>query len=237
LTAARGSATDTTGMSATRTERLNRPVTLYFVRHAQALHDPDTPDSPLSELGFAQAGKTAARLAREPFDCCYVSSLRRARQTADKILAVHDGVRRVITDDIQEVSRFHFCPIPPTAIERFRTVLEAEHDVLQRFVNRLRHAHKPGESALLVCHGNTIRTLIPMLCNRTPSESVPMEIYNASISILDLFPSGSGLLRLANSVEHLAPDQVTETAALRAQKAGRDQPASAEAGIPSRLIR
>jgi len=224
-------------MSATKTERMNRPVTFYFVRHAQALHEPDTPDSPLSGLGLVQARKTAMRLALEPFDYCYISSLRRARQTADEILAVHSGVRRVITDDIQEVSRFHFCPDSSAPPDRFRAVLEAERDTMQRFVNRLRHAHKPGESALLVCHGNTIRTLIPLLCNRVPSESVLLEVFNASISILDLLASGTGVLRLANSVEHLAPDEITESAAIRTRKPDRDQTASGGDEIPSLWMR
>ena len=199
-------------MSAAKTERLSRPLTLFFVRHAQAIHDPDELDSSLSPLGHRQARSTANRLATEHFDYAYVSSLRRARQTAEEILAPHVGIKRVITDDIQEVSRFHFSPAPAASLEHFRSLMEAERDTLQRFANRVRHEHRPGQRLLLVCHGNVIRTLIPLLSNRNPADSVLLEIYNASISILDILPSGTGVVRLANSVEHLAADEITETA-------------------------
>jgi len=211
-------------LSATKTERLVLPQTLYFVRHAQAAHDPEDPDPALSELGFRQAVQTAARLAREPFDYCYVSSMRRARQTADKILEGRQDVKRVITDDIQEVSRFHFCPVSAETLAHFRTMMETESDTLARFSNRIRHEHKPGERILLVCHGNVIRTLIPMLCNRKPAESVMFEMHNASVSIVDIFPSGVGVVRLVNSVEHLAPEAVTVGAT--------HEPSAIEPGLP-----
>jgi broad specificity phosphatase PhoE len=200
-------------MSATKTERLGKPLSIHFVRHAQALYDPETPDSALSPLGVSQARKTAERLARETFDYVYVSSLRRARQTADAILSRHGETKRVITDDIQEVSKFHFYPAPAASLEHFQPTLESERDTLQRFANRIRHDHESGQHVLLICHGNVIRTLIPILSNRNPADSVLMEVYNASITILDLMPSGIGVIRLANSVEHLSPDEITETAA------------------------
>lgn len=188
------------------------PLVLYFVRHGQAFHDPDTPDPPLSNLGVVQAKKTAKRLAETHFDYAYVSSLRRARQTADEILAPHPNVKRVITDDIQEVSRFHFQHDTSAIPDRMLPGLEAERDVLQRFVNRIRREHRPGSQILLICHGNVIRVLIPMFCNRIPSESVLLEVFNCSVSIIDLFPSGTGILRLANSVEHLAKEEITDVA-------------------------
>lgn len=198
-------------MAIPKTKRLHHPLTVVLVRHGQAdpglMHDPDPG---LTPLGAVQARRLGKRLARDHFDYAYVSSLRRARDTAKPILRHHDSTHCDITDDLQEVSRFHFSPLPARDGEHIQSALEEERDGIMRFVNRLRHRHRPGQRILVVCHGNIIRVLIALLGNRNPREAVLLEVYNASISILDVFSSGQAVLRLANCVTHLLPEHVTE---------------------------
>jgi broad specificity phosphatase PhoE len=72
------------------------------------------------------------------------------------------------------------------------------------------HRHAAGQQLLMVCHGNTIRTLMPLFGGLHPEESILIQLNHASITILDVMIYGEAVLRLANSVDHLAPDEVTE---------------------------
>ena len=80
---------------------------------------------------------------------------------------------------------------------------------LERFVARVRRTHVPGEKILAVCHGNVIRSVVPLLAGRRPEHSVMMEISNTAVTILDVWPSGEAVLKLANCVSHLMPRLVT----------------------------
>jgi len=78
-------------------------TTLIFVRHGQSMANLQQVfaghyDIPLTELGHAQAEKTAEYLDRYPIDCIYSSDLIRARQTAE-----HTAARRgmpIVNDEV-----------------------------------------------------------------------------------------------------------------------------------------
>lgn len=195
-------------MKTARTEKTDTRLSVYFVRHAQAVAEGRHVDPPLTPLGAQQAKRLARRLSRITFERAYVSSLRRARDTARRILSHHADTRCRVTDDLQEVSRYHFIA-PPSGAD-FRGVLESERDAMERFANGLRHDHLPGQNVIVICHGNIIRSLLAILANRSPRDAILLEIYNASVSILDIFPSGQAVLRQANCVAHLRSDEITE---------------------------
>jgi len=185
-----------------------KPIRLTLVRHAQAtaaersLSAAEEP--PLTPLGRRQAQRLARRLDRETFDCVYSSVLRRCRETALAITALRKKTKWVETMDLVEVSRDHFLAMPQTYPPPPRETIEKERDAMLRFANRLRHSHRPGDRILAVAHGNLIRSLIPLLGGRDARQSVLMEIDNASVSILDVWPNETAVLLLANCTSHLA---------------------------------
>lgn len=73
---------------------LDQATRLVVVRHGETAWNRATriqghTDIPLSPLGLAQAERLAQALADEPLAAIYASDLRRARQTADALAAVH----------------------------------------------------------------------------------------------------------------------------------------------------
>ena len=80
---------------------------------------------------------------------------------------------------------------------------------MQRFVKGIRREHKYGDKILIVSHASFIRTIMPVLGGRTPSESLLMEINNASLSVLEVWASGISILRFGNSLRHLDENEMT----------------------------
>jgi broad specificity phosphatase PhoE len=83
-----------------------RPV-IYLIRHGQTVwnaeHRPQGRlDSPLTELGRAQAAAHAQKLADVPFTRAYTSPLGRARSTAERVLAGRP-VPLTVLDDLAEL--------------------------------------------------------------------------------------------------------------------------------------
>ncbi|OVE74348.1 hypothetical protein BVX94_00630 [bacterium B17] len=189
-----------------------KPLILYLVRHGEAEERSDSTDErdpPLTDLGRKQAQKIAQRLADEKFDHIYYSPLQRACQTAKYALEKHERTPATETSEVKELSSFHFLSSAYQLTDEESRFVEYECDVMQRFVNRIRHEHNYGEKILVVSHGNFIRTIMPVLGGRNPSESLLMEINNASLSVLEVWASGISILRFGNSLRHLEEDEVT----------------------------
>jgi len=192
-------------------EKIDLPLTVVFVRHAQAnLQNVSEELGPLlSPLGQRQATRVAKRLSKEKFDHIYTSDMARAYFTTQPILKFHKNTPFTVTPNIREVMHYHFTPgsIPRTSDVRKHVMIEQQR--VKKFAMRLRHAHKPGEKILVICHGNFIRTLVPMLAGRSAEKSILIDINNTAVTILEAWPSGEAILRLANCVKHLSPKQVT----------------------------
>ena len=199
----------TTGAEAI--EETDVPLMVYFVRHGHA-GGPDVNDilgPPLTRLGEHQVARLAERLAREKFTHIYTSDLARAYDTARAILKFHEDTPYTVTTDIREVTHYNFVKDAHPPRSAGRKTVKREGDAVTHFAGYLRHVHSPGEKVLVVCHGNLIRTIMPLLGGKDPKESVLIDINNASLSILDVWPSGEAVLKLANCTKHLLPRQVT----------------------------
>lgn len=187
------------------------PLTVVFVRHAQADPSNGTIElgPALSSLGEHQAERLARRLAEETFVHVYSSDLTRAWQTTQFILRYQNHLTWTISSDIREVSHHHFAPgrIPLTLSARKN--MREERIALERFVGQVRRTHVPRERILIVCHGNVIRSIVPLFAGRRPEKAVMMDINNTGVTILDVWPSGEAVLKLVNCVKHLIPKQVT----------------------------
>jgi 2,3-bisphosphoglycerate-dependent phosphoglycerate mutase len=186
------------------------PLSVVFVRHAQAeQRELGEGDPGLSYLGRTQARLLARRLAHTDFSHVYVSDLARARQTCDAILR-RKLSPTTVTRDLREVAGSHGEPgmsrrTTPEAGDN----LENEALAMHRFVSHTLNIHRAGETILVVAHGNVIRSLIALLADGKASSQLKLEFFNASVTVLDIWPSNSVVLRLSNSVYHLNPRQVT----------------------------
>ena len=187
------------------------PLKLVFVRHGEAgstVHSP-TRGPLLTDLGRRQAERVARRLADSEFSHMYCSTLERAEATANITHVYHRHIPLTKTDDIREVSHLHFLANLVPDDKEVKDQLRIEKDSLMRFVNHIRHTHQPGETVCIVCHGNCIRTLLPMFGGKDPGRSVLMEINNCSVTLVDTWGSGDAVIILANCVRHLLERQVT----------------------------
>ena len=192
--------------------KVDRPLRVVFVRHGQPDEETRLPDRlgpPLTKLGIKQAKRAAKRLAGEMFQHIYSSDLERALQTAEEIKKYHDDVDYTVSHDIREVSNHHFLPGPDALDPDTRASVYAEKDSLTRFTNKLRHTHESGDNILVVCHGNLIRTLMPMFGGRDPRESILIDVSHSAVSVIEVYSTGEAILKLANCTRHLLPSQVT----------------------------
>lgn len=187
------------------------PLSLVFVRHGevqQGVHA-DAMGPPLTKRGEKQAERVATRLKDEAFDHIYVSSLRRASQTADAILDHHEQAPRTVTADLHEVLHHHFTAGPTPRRRPVHDNMKEERAAMNRFVDAVRRSHEPGSRILVVCHGNIIRTMIALFACRLPKSTVLIDINHTAICILEAWENGEAVLRLANCVKHLPPEQIT----------------------------
>lgn len=188
-----------------------RPLTVVFVRHGLAAGPVvnEVLGPPLTSLGQHQAARVAERLAREKFNHIYSSDLVRAYDTARAILKFHNETPYTVTTDVREISHYHFLPDMKPPKSAIKQVVKKEWQVLTCFATFLRQVHPPGERVLVVCHGNFIRTILPVLGGRVPQESVLIDINNSAVTIIECWPSGEAVIRLANCTRHLLPRQIT----------------------------
>ena len=208
-----------------------RETAVIVVRHGETLWNREkrmqgTTDTPLSEVGQAQARALGRRLARHDFAALYASDLSRARDTAS-IIAEHTG-RSLVTDPRLRERCF--------GIFEGLTALEIEQQFPEehaRFVSRDPDYEVPGgecarrfgdrclgclaeiasrhrgEEIVVVTHGLVLDSLYRAAEGLDHGERRPVPLINAS---LNFFGHGARTWRLVRwgDVDHLAPDEVTQ---------------------------
>ena len=175
-------------------------------------------DPPLSETGRHQAEQVGLRLAQEPFDALYVSTLQRTAQTAAP-LAARCGLTPVVDADLREVFlgdweggllRQKAVDGDPLfermmAEERWDVVPGAESRQvlggrLRASVERIAMAH-PGGRVVVFSHGAAIGEILSQASGSTPFAFVGPD--NASISRIVVSPE-RWFIRGYNDTAHLA---------------------------------
>jgi 2,3-bisphosphoglycerate-dependent phosphoglycerate mutase len=174
-------------------------------------------DPPLSELGRHQAEQVALRLARDPFDAIYVSTLQRTAQTAAPLVA-RCGLTAVVDADLREVflGEWEGGLLRQKAVDRdprFQEVMrEQRWDIVpgaesrQAFGGRLRAAvgriaaGHPGGRVVVFSHGAAIGEILAQATGSTPFAFLGAD--NASISRL-VVTEERWVLRSYNDVAHL----------------------------------
>jgi broad specificity phosphatase PhoE len=199
---------------------------LILVRHGQTEWNRDRrvqghTDTPLDEVGRAQAERVARRLAEEPIAAVYASDLSRAQETAQRIAAprglrietsplfreAHYGLWEGMT--VAEIEAQY-----PEAYLRWRedslrnrapegeTLEELQQRALAGAAEIL-IAHG-GESVVVVAHGGSIRSLICGLMGWPLAAHRQLRLDNASISRVEYGPYGPALVSF-NDTCHLTP--------------------------------
>jgi probable phosphoglycerate mutase len=174
-------------------------------------------DPPLSDVGRHQAEQVALRLAQEPFDGLYVSTLRRTAQTAAPLVE-RCGMTPVVDPDLREVflGEWEGGLLRQKAVDRdpmFEEVWrEQRWDVvpgaesrqvfggrLRRAVERIADVHAGGV-VVVFSHGAAIGEILAQASGSEPFAFVGAD--NASISKLVVSPD-RWVVRGYNDTAHL----------------------------------
>ena len=175
-------------------------------------------DPPLSEVGRHQAERLALRLAPEPFDGLYVSTLRRTPQTAAPLVE-RTGLAPVVDADLREVFLGEWeggllrqkavdgDPLFQRVMKEQRWDLVPGAESREVFGGRLRAAVEriaathPGGRVLVFSHGAAIAELLAQASGAQPFAF--LNVDNASISKLIVAPE-RWIVRGFNDTAHLA---------------------------------
>lgn len=202
---------------------------LIVIRHAETTWNRDkrmqgTTDTPLSDVGRAQAQALGRRLAGRDFSALYSSDLSRARDTA-RAIAEHTGRELVIDPRLQErrfgifeglvaaeiLSRY------PEEHARFAS-RDPDYEVpggesASHFAQRclgclaeIAGRHR-GEEIVVVTHGLVLDSLYRAAHGLEHGAPRPVPLINASVNLFGY--GGTWRMELWGDVSHLAADEIT----------------------------
>jgi len=184
---------------------------LLFLRHGQ--YDEEG-DGRLTALGREQAAHTAEALARESLDQIRVSTLIRARETAEIVARSHKGVPL-------RASAL-FCEAIPTKLPaRLARGIDAARiarDIprAKRAAEELFRTSRVDRTELVVCHGNIIRFFHCLALDVDPAAWVRLVSHHCGITEVIVLASGQLRAVRYNDLGHLPPAMRTMSGAARA---------------------
>lgn len=171
---------------------------LLFLRHGQ--YDEEG-DGRLTALGREQAAHSAEALAGERLDQIRVSTLIRARETADIVARLHRAV------PVRASSLF--CEAIPTKLPpRLARGIDAAR--IARDIPRAKRAaaelfrpSRTDRTDLVVCHGNIIRFFHCLALDVEPTAWVRLVSHHCGITEVLVLPSGQLRAVRYNDLGHL----------------------------------
>lgn len=176
-------------------------------------------DSPLTDIGRAQALAAAERLRQEPIAAIYSSDLIRARDTAAPVAArlqlpvtLTPLLRECDIGDVQGMTREEFREHSPEACALWESDpirhrppgAERYEDVIARcaeFIGQVTAAHQPGDLILAAVHVGSLSGLICAALNLPTRAVLKFRAANCSLSLLELVPEPA--LHVLNDCSHL----------------------------------
>lgn len=188
------------------TAHMQSPVTLIIIRHGETVWNHEMRfqghgDSPLTDLGRAQAHAVGQRLQRMPIDKLISSDLGRARETADIIAGYtdhaiqwdarlrerHYGVleglnAKEIHSEYPEVYRQLITEDPDFEVpggESHRQHYAKNRDVIEEW-----HQKAPGTTAAFVAHGGVLENIFRYVTGLDLDRPRSVLPANASLSII-----------------------------------------------------
>jgi 2,3-bisphosphoglycerate-dependent phosphoglycerate mutase len=176
-------------------------------------------DPALSPIGEQQATLVGARLAADPPDTLFVTSLRRTVQTAAPLIAA-TGLEATVIPELSEVHlgeweggelrirTAHGDPLVRTIFEEQRWDVIPGAEPMEEFEERTRRGLErvveltgPGRVAAAVVHGGVIGELARQATGAPRLSLIHAE--NTSITRIITFANGRRLLRSFNDTSHL----------------------------------
>jgi probable phosphoglycerate mutase len=173
----------------------------------------------LSPIGVQQAQAVGARLAQDPPDALFITSLQRTAQTAQPLIDA-TGLQPIVVPELSEVRLGEWeggelrvrtatgDPLVTTIFERQRWDVipgaEPADDFAARVrkgINKVVELTGPGRVAAAVVHGGVIGEIARQATDAPRLAFVHAE--NTSISRLVVFGDGRWLLRSFNDTSHL----------------------------------
>ena len=197
---------------------------LILVRHGETEWNKEfrlqgTSDVHLSALGRRQARQLAAWLPDKP-DRIFASPLLRAREFAAPLVERY-GLPVEISQDLREMSfgrweGLRYADMEPADRGLFeKWCLDPVHtpppdgepaaalaERVARFLERISEELAAEEVAVAGTHGGIIRTAVTLAMQMPPAAAGRMQIYTASVTILDYYASAWHLVKL-NDTCHL----------------------------------
>jgi probable phosphoglycerate mutase len=192
---------------------------LLLVRHALPVRRElvDGPADPeLSADGHVQAGHLATYLSSEHLDAIYASPLRRARQTAEAVAALH-SLDVQVSDGVAEFDRLSNDYIPTEELKaandpRYHAMINGEWDTDEetsdefraravQTIEELIEAH-PAQRIAVVCHGGVINGYIAHVLGLTGSRGFFYPNYT-SINRVAAARGGTRTVVTINETSHL----------------------------------
>lgn len=90
-----------------------------------------------------------------------------------------------------------------------RASFKKVHSVNENGEDIYTFVEKGNHSTVFVCHGNVIRYFVMRALQLPPEAWLRTAVWNASITILEIHPSGKVSLRCMGDVGHFPPDFIT----------------------------
>jgi probable phosphoglycerate mutase len=175
----------------------------------------------LSPIGREQAQAVGARLATDPPDALFITSLRRTAETAQPLVEA-TGLQPTVVPELAEVRLGEWeggelrvrtakgDPLVATIFEQQRWDVIPGAEPAEEFADRVRRGIDlvveqtgPGRVAAAVVHGGVIGEVARQATDAPRLAFVHAE--NTSISRLVVFGDGRWLLRSFNDTSHLTP--------------------------------
>jgi len=194
-------------------------ATLVLVRHGQSLWNLENRftgwvDVPLTELGRQEARRAGELVADVSFDVAYTSTLSRAQETLDAILAGRAPRPPVIRDsalnerhygDLQglnkadtakrygeaqvKIWRRSYDVAPPNGESLEMTAKRT----LPFFERAIGGDLRQGKRVLVVAHGNSIRSIVMKLDGLSEEQVVALELETGVPWVYEMSPEGTAL--------------------------------------------
>mmetsp|Transcript_8384 Transcript_8384/g.13894 ORF Transcript_8384/g.13894 Transcript_8384/m.13894 type:complete len:268 (-) Transcript_8384:2523-3326(-) len=200
---------------------------VILIRHGQYVQGVTSDEKrKLTELGVEQARRTGKRL-RELIDGNVVypirsvkySTMTRATQTFLHILPSLPPLRPYQCQPCSMIREAAVCrPDPPSlqwkvTDEQFAKegtqTSAAFANYIQRAVDEEEDGVEGNHCDIFVCHGNVIRYFVMRALQLPPEAWLRTAVYNASITVLTIYPSGRVSLYGMGDVGHLPVDMIT----------------------------
>lgn len=182
---------------------------LFLVRHGESEWNKlgvwtGLTDVPLSEKGIEEAKLAGEKLKDFAIDSCYISSLKRARQTLDKIKQVigknFPAIENKALDERdygiytgqnkweikKEIGEGQFQKLRRgwnTGIPKGETLEDVYNRAVPYYKTQILPDIESGKNVLVVAHGNSLRALVKYLENISDKDVENLEISTGEIYI------------------------------------------------------